>query len=265
MITIIFGAPGAGKTSLNTYFLKEVYSSQGQRLLRATRERIAKLNIERTTLLSLPDKPPIFSNFPVKLKHGFEPYFLNPYFFGLSNDRMATQFLPPKSQIFITEGQRYFDSRQSGSFPAHVSRAFEMGRHYGMNFYIDCQRPDLIDKNIRMICTRFIEVRSMEHQTDENDRILQTTFHCRTFPSFVAVEAYLGSGEQTYTEENFINEGNIFRAFNSYGCFDEFVPPEGKNFVLLPFRQNKRDEANETFYRTEEPKEYRIKVSGSKK
>ncbi len=105
----------------------------------------------------------------------------------------------------------------------------------------------------------------MEHQTDENDRILQTIFHCRTFPSFVAVEAYLGSGEQTYTEETFINEGNIFRAFNSYGCFDEFVPPEGKNFVLLPFRQNKGDEANETFYRTEEPKEYRIKVTGGKK
>ena len=30
MITIIFGAPGSGKSSLNTYFLKELYRAQGK-------------------------------------------------------------------------------------------------------------------------------------------------------------------------------------------------------------------------------------------
>ena len=40
MITIIFGAPGSGKSSLNTYFLKELYRAQGKQLLEAACDRI---------------------------------------------------------------------------------------------------------------------------------------------------------------------------------------------------------------------------------
>ena len=39
MITIIFGAPGSGKSSLNTYFLKELYRAQGKQLLEAACDR----------------------------------------------------------------------------------------------------------------------------------------------------------------------------------------------------------------------------------
>ena len=41
MITIIFGAPGTGKTSLNTHFLQTEYKTHGRALLAQTQKRIA--------------------------------------------------------------------------------------------------------------------------------------------------------------------------------------------------------------------------------
>lgn len=40
MITIIFGAPGMGKTALNTYFLQQLYQEKGKELLEFTQEKI---------------------------------------------------------------------------------------------------------------------------------------------------------------------------------------------------------------------------------
>ena len=110
MITIIFGAPGSGKSSLNTYFLKELYRAQGKQLLEAACDRIERLNQDRAIPLSCPDKPPIYADYAVKFKIGYEkwaePYFINGYYLGLANDRMATLPVPPGSKIFLSEAQR---------------------------------------------------------------------------------------------------------------------------------------------------------------
>lgn len=269
MISIISGEPGAGKTSLMAHLLQELYRREGEKLLRECREKIFELNEDwkkshRFNPFLLPEKPPIFSDFGVEFlvgyKKKFEPYFINGYYFGMQNDVMPTLLVPPKSKIFLTEAQRYFDSRRSKTFPTFVSAAFEMHRHYGLDIWIDVQRPMLIDKNVRELCKHFIEVQRMEHvQTKLTKQITSTTFYCREFDSHVALEVYLTTGEKTYKETTYTHRGNIFETFDSFGHFDDFLPQGDKNFNFLPHIKTgeKAPQGFEAFYKIAEPKEYR--------
>lgn len=262
MITIIFGAPGSGKSSLSTYFLKRVYRREGYMRLDRARTLIKKANRLREKPLTVPDKPPIFSNYRVRFKTGyekwFEPYFVNGFYLGLPNERMQTQYIPPASAVFLGEAQRFFNSRNNARIPDWVSRFFEMHRHFRVDVWMDVQRPILIDANIREICKQFIEVREMVHERDEADHIVKTVFRCREFERWGAVEQYLDSGAEVYRDTEYIHEGNIFRSFDSYSYFDDFLPEAGKDFKMLPFRK-RGSGADEAFYKTDEPKEYRSK------
>lgn len=267
MITIIFGEPGAGKTSLLTYFMKQIYRTEGDRILSYCREEIASENKKRPVPLSMPSAPPIFSDFFVHFLDGYEreysPYFINGYYFGIQNERMATQYVPPGSKIFLSEAQRYFDSRKSATFPDHVSRAFEMHRHFGLDIYLDAQREGLIDLNIRALCKRFIEVQKSEHERTASGRIIKTTFFCREFDDLISVEQYL-SGVPTGRETTYVNYGNIYRCFESCNHDEDFVPGKGMNYRYLPFL-NKGETVPENlkmFYETEEPKGYRRSQRG---
>ncbi len=265
MITIIFGAPGAGKSSLLTYFIKSIYQTQGRKMLNYAQARIIEQNEKRTEPLELPTKPPIFANYNVSFITGynetFEPYFVNGYYIGLPNDRMPTQYIPPGSKVFLSEAQRYYNSRKSQTLPDHVSRWYEMHRHYGIDVFMDVQRANLIDLNIKEICKRFIEVLGMEHITDTAGRIIQTTFNCREFGSWRDVELNMTSGAKTYSKVKYINQGNIFRCFNSYSYFEEFLPVGGLGFNYLPFISRgdvqSVDETAAKFYNMNEPPEFR--------
>lgn len=240
MITIIFGKPGAGKSSLNTHFLIDIYEQQGTYLLERTREKIEQLNRDRERPLTLPEKPPIYSDHQVRFRISYdeyyEPYYINGYYFGIRNTSMRTQFLLPNSKIFLGEVQRYFDSRKSQSFPGWVSRAFEMHRHYGIDLYLELQREGLVDKNIRELGEKFIEVIGMENETDYAGGILSSTFYCREFPDNRAVERYIETDAKTYEETTYTHQGNIFECFDSNAYAKEFLPPEGHDFDLLQFR-----------------------------
>ena len=119
MITIIFGAPGAGKSSLNTYFLKEQYEKHGFELLEKTKDLIDEANKKRLHKLSYPDKPPIFADFKVKFlvdfEEYYEPYFINGFYAGLRDARLPVQFIPPGSKTFLSAGQHYYDGRESSA------------------------------------------------------------------------------------------------------------------------------------------------------
>lgn len=262
MIAIIFGAPGAGKSSLNTHFLIETYRTRRRQMIHRSQELVARANDGRIHPLELTDEPPIFANYRVRFKTGyekwFEPFYINPYYMGLPNEKMRTQFLPPDASVHISEGQRYYNSRKSKTFPDWVSRFFEMHRHYQMNIYIDVQRPSLIDVNIRELCRTFIEVRNMEHFYDDAGRITASVFHCRTFEKWGDVEQYMTSGGQGFVEKTYRHEGNIFRAFDSHSYFLEFLPPEGQGFKFLPFgAASGQGGVDAVFYTAGEPKEYR--------
>ncbi len=263
MITIIFGAPGAGKSSLNTYFLKKAYFENGRELLNSTRRRVQAINEQFGRKLTLPDAPPIYADYDVKIHTGYkkwyEPYFINGYYFGLPNDKFETQFVYPNSRIHFSEAQRYYNSRKSTTLPDWVSRAFEMHRHYGLEIYLDVQRPALIDLNIRELCKRFIEVLGMTHYRNDLGEIYKTVFRCREFTSWAEVDKYIKTGEGEFIETSYVDEGNIFECFNSTSFFEDFLPPAGKDFTALPSKRRAKEErtANNKFYAGEEPKEFR--------
>lgn len=273
MITIIFGAPGAGKSSLNTYFLKTTYETQGRAMLAYTRRRIEALNGEREHKLTVPDKPPIFSDFKVRFKIGyekwFEPYFINGFYLGLPNERLPIQYIPPGSKIFLSEVQRYYYSRNSQTMPDWVSRGYEMHRHYGTDFFMDVQRVMLVDKNIRELCKHFIEVQGMSTAEDKYGQTVRTEFHCREFENNVAVEEYLSTGsKKTYTSTKYTYNGDIFRCFDSFNYFNEFVPKGDCDFTLLPFadmnEEKEKGGENARYYDFNEPAGYRGKEAKKK-
>lgn len=270
MITIIFGAPGAGKSSLNTYFLKEQYEKFGPELLEKSKELIDRANEKRVHKLSYPNKPPIFSDFKVKFlvdyEEYFEPYFINGFYAGLPNEKLPTQFVPPGSKIFLSEVQRYYDSRKSQTMPNFISRAFEMHRHYSLDFWLDVQRPTLVDLNIRELCKCFIEVIKMENTLNSVGDVTRSLFRCHEFGCWRDVAQYLETGAKTYKDIVFVNEGNIFECFDSYNYFDEFLPGEEGDFKFLPFLSvaEVKKSPDAMFYGLSEPEAYRHEPKAAK-
>ena len=269
MITIIFGKPGAGKTSLMAHLMIDLYNQHRRELQKTCEDIIIEANRERIHQLPLPEKPPIFSNFAVEFLAGykkkFSPYFFNPYYFGIENDEFPVQHILPGGVYFIDEGQRYFNSRKSGSFPDHVSRAFETHRHFKINIYIGVQRPKLIDLNIRELTPRFWEIVDTKHETNNYGGIIKTTWHIREYNSDAEVTEHLEKGQGGHEIPPIVHIGNIFEAFNSFEQKKLFFPKDDKEagFTLLPFRPDTElPEDIKEIYNTGEPKWYR---NGEKK
>ena len=260
MITIITGKPGVGKTALNTYFCWLEYRN-GARITKLTRDRIKQLNAVRGQPLPIPNGPPIYTNYEVRFLIGYEkfyePYYVNPYHLGLANDKLKIQNLPPYSRVFVSEAQRYYNSRKSSTLPDWVSRWYEMHRHYGIEIYLDVQRGKLIDLNIRELCKRFIEVQGMELDRGGGCWINKTRWKCREFTSMQAYDDYVSGEGAEYAETEYEYDGDIFGSYNSTSCFDEFVPSEGETYHYLPYKRSNADESTAVFYGTTEPEYYR--------
>lgn len=260
MLTIVFGGYGVGKTAFITQRLIEAYEESGEEMLNYARSEIERANGERLKTLTIPSQPPIYCDYNVKIEvqrgEYFEPYYLNGYYFGLPNDKMPTQFVPPGSKIFFDEAQRYYNSRKSMTMPDHVSRAYEMHRHYGLDITMAVQRVMLIDKNIKDLCKHFIEIQSLEHEYNAFGDISKSVWKCREFDNWLAVEEYLNTGAGNYVETEYTYEGNIFDCYNSFNYFNDFMPRETKNedFSYLKF---KNDGDGSAFYNRGEPNGYR--------
>ena len=241
--------------------------------MRESIKRIEERNKLRLNPLTLPVKPPIYADYPVKFQVGyneyFEPYFINGYYLGLANDRMNTLYLPPYSKVFLGEAQRYYNSRKSANFPDHVSRLYEMHRHYHLDIFMDVQRVRLIDANIRDLCRHFIEVQSSTNILNDVGHIVKTVWQCREFSNWTAFEDYLNTGAETYTVTTYTHDGDIFECYDSFGYFDNFIPAEGKDFNYLNFMSrtdlSNLSSAEAEFYKNTEPDGYRKKATTEQK
>lgn len=239
MIVIITGKPRVGKTALNTFFAKCSYHTSGNLRYRRCIADITLSNESRVNKLTLPNKAPIYFNyeahFPAGYKKEFVPYEVYPYYLGLPHSDGPVQRILPYSELHITEGQRYWDSRESATMPDYVSRWFETHGHFWLDIFIDVQRGKLIDLNIRELAKKIIEVQKMVNEKDAYGRILQTTWHCRVFDNSQDYETYIEGGKARYRDTTYTHEGDIFKCYNSRSCKEDFVPSEEENFTLLEY------------------------------
>ena len=237
MITVVCGLPGSGKSSLMAKFIKDIYFTEGRKLLNTCCNRVNEINSSRKNKLTLPDKTPIYSDFEVKFLVGYKKYystyFINGYYFGLKNDDVPIINVPPFSKVFLTEVQRYYDSRKSKTLPDFVSRLFEMHRHNFYDIYLDLQRIGLLDLNIRDLSARIIEVCNMEHKYDYLGSVTSTTWNCHIFDCWEDFDKYLNGVNKKAKSVEFTNFGDIFKCYDSYSYASEFIPSEKEDFIYL--------------------------------
>ena len=237
MITVIFGPPGAGKGCLQTAMIEWLYNNEGEDILSDCNELLEQYNVEFNRSLVKPKKVPIFSDFEVKFKIDYEkyysPYFINGYFFGLNNPLLIPMFFPPCSKFFLTECQRYYDSRKSASLPDFVSRAYEFHRHYYIDITLDIQRLSLLDKNIKELATRFIYVKELKTIEDELGNIVKTIWFCKEFTNSCDAEDYAENNAKVGKDIKFEYDGNIFENYDSFSNFQKFIPDKYHDFKYI--------------------------------
>lgn len=268
-LTFIVGDTGSGKTAFATYLLKTKYIKVGRNIHRKSCALIAEQNAKYGRNFTPPDKVPFYTNYHVRLHVGYkryyEPYYFNPYYYGVTNERIDTEYAALGGVLVFDEAQRIFDSRKSATFADFASYAFEIHRQGHYDIYMIAQRGKLMDCNIRELGVHVIEIEGMENDTGAAGQIISSVWHCREFDDWREAEKYFQSGEKTYREEKYINRGNIFESFNSFERVKEFLPPEGLDFDYLPHEKPERvTERQEQFYKTGEPENYRRKPSGDK-
>lgn len=210
MITIIYGKPRVGKTSYMTARLNEYAFSEIRR--KQIRAEIMQRNANGFSL-SVP-KYSVATNYTaVFRKFGYTArpsVVINPYCLGFKNDSVDTYFLPPYTAIGIMEGQRYFNSRNFKKFPDWVSRFYELHGHNYLDIFIDTQRPNLIDTNIRELAC-FVEI------IEKVDTVNGCKWYCRYIDSEFERVRYNDSGR---TDKNFFTEFEFEIDYNVFSLYD---------------------------------------------
>lgn len=268
MITVIIGKPGAGKSSLLVALMEKAYVERGKEMLARSRSRIEEFNQTRLTPLTPPSKVPIYADFEATLKVGykktFKPYWLQGYFFGIPNEDLQVEFIPPGSLIALDEAARYYNSRKSATMPEWASRAYDMQRHFDLDIMLTFTRDMMADATIREIAHKIILVEKQQHEQNGN-AILKTKWFCKEFEGNEDYEAFKRGetqGKNTVYEYN----GNVFDCYDSFTFGNIFLPPDGKDFDYLePVSAGKLAELKKSrpelaqFYERREPDGFRKK------
>lgn len=228
MITIFCGKPGAGKTSLMTFFKILTMTVRRYELLQQSISICCQLNAGGYNF-TLPTEHVTYSNYWTcsigKFIEEFDDYELDGTDFGLYDPEHPTKLVPPGSQLFFMEGQSFLNSRASMKFRESVSRAYELHRHWFLDIYLDCQRATLIDLNVRELCGELIEVLGMEIKTDKLGCIVECRWKCNVFEDVASYENYLNNGKPNgvYESKEFVFAGNIFDCYESRNNFALFL------------------------------------------
>lgn len=135
-IALLTGLPGSGKTAFGVLFLQKA-QAEGRPIFQTG---IPELKLDYSPV------PPI-SEWTELRPDPDNPDVLCPFF-----------TFPERSIIFLSEAQRWFRPRASGSkVPDHVA-AFETTRHTGVTFVFDTQHPDFIDSHVRKLVGQHIHL-----------------------------------------------------------------------------------------------------------
>ena len=163
MLTQICGIPRVGKTALMTRdALIHLKGAQAHRDLIKSRKLLKPLN-ENGFNYVLPEDHLVFSDYGISTgAHGrIRNYEIDGFHMGLYNDVHPTVFIPPGSNVYLDEAQKYYNSKENAKLADFVSRYYELHGHFRLTITLTMQRPILIDKNIRELVGEVFMFRSL--------------------------------------------------------------------------------------------------------
>lgn len=226
MITIIFAPPRTGKTCFMTHTAC-TYAFDRMRTRAMQRELIDKINSGFTAIKTIPLHCVSANYDMIMRKHRYSPRLnrrINPYRLGFKNKLVKTHFNFPYEAIFITEAQKYLNSRMSRNYPDWQSRWYEQHGHNDLDIFLDTQRPMLIDVNIREL-SAFVEIVKLDIAYDKFGHPAALTWLIRRIPNSSLFDRYMQSGKSDrscYTEELVTAEYNVFACYDSQSCKPKF-------------------------------------------
>jgi len=225
MIYVICGHPGIGKTAFLTHVLVQAMFDRKRYL---AMKKAIEAKHDGDFARTIPQHP-VYANYYINgRKYLYRPrtsHALKPFHLGFCDDtnkEIEMHHLPPFAVVGITEGQKYLNSRKSAKYPDWQSRWYEAHRHNNYDIYIDIQRFDLVDLNIRELA-QFIEIQGIEHLTKRGKTMIRWTI--RRFETAREMERYMSSGKKdttTYTEEKVKADYNVHDCYDSQMCEPQF-------------------------------------------
>lgn len=151
-------------------------------------------------------------------------YYVDGFHLGFANEYVNVINVLPGSKIFLSEAQRYYNSRKSKDLPDWVSRFYEEHRHYDLDIFLDVQRPGLIDVNIRDIAGKFVEIEQLTQSVDKDGKITGTTFYIKEFDDWKHVESYITADTKNYVKKVVPFKFNVFDNYQSKSYYRNFLP-----------------------------------------
>lgn len=266
MIAIIFAPPRTGKTCFMTH-MANTYAFDRARNKAMLRELQQKIASGFTEIKTIPEHC-VSANYDIILrKFGYRSRRsrrINPYRLGFSNPYVKTHFNMPYEAIFISEAQKYLNSRMSRCFPDWQSRWYEQHGHNNLDIILDTQRPMLIDVNVREL-SQFIEIVKLDISYDRLGQPCALRWIIRRIPNSPLFDRYMSSGKKDkdcYTEETVTADYNVFRCYDSQACKPKFYaghfakdidympadPAEDSFEGYIKFLKEFDDELPENFY-----------------
>ena len=226
MITIVFAPPRTGKTCFITHMAHETafdYDRNRRMAVELARKRESGFTDIATTPIHC-----VSANYDMVFhQFGYTPRFsrrINPFRLGFANESVKVHYNLPFEAIFITEAQKYLNSRMSMYFPPWQSRWYEQHGHNDLDIWLDTQRPMLIDVNIREL-SRFIEIVKLRIDEDGYGRPRALTWTVRTIDNSGLFDKYMSSGKRDkscYVETTVRADYNVFACYDSQSCKPKF-------------------------------------------
>lgn len=244
-----------------------MYAFDRMRIRSMERELMDKISNGFTAIKTIPPHCVSANYDMIMRKYRYSPRVnrrINPYRLGFKNKLVKTHFNFPHEAIFITEAQKYLNSRMSRYYPDWQSRWYEQHGHNDLDIFLDTQRPMLIDVNIRELAA-FIEIVKLDIDYDIFGRPAALTWLIRRIPNSSLFDRYMQSGKSDrscYTEELVTAEYNVFACYDSQSCkpkfydghfdddidYDQALPPDQTIDGYIRYLYENDDELPENFY-----------------
>lgn len=171
-IIAVIGTTGAGKTSFATAVANDVFGDIVRQQMCVSRV----FALRDIGFLSL--KPPrvlVYADYGLVSSNGVPCNYINGFDLGVPVDYRENALLPPEVVVILDEASKYFNNRNTQSFPEFVEQLFQLHRHAHLTFILCYQDLGDIDLKIRKLFHRIIVAKELK--VDSNKYVIDKSTH----------------------------------------------------------------------------------------